>query len=301
MGSEMCIRDSLLVAPGGSGKSTFTAHLVGRGWTYHTDECASVLPRTGRWGSYPRPLTLKAGSWDRFRHLPSVGAARTDAAEGRDRVHVPPGELGGPSSHAAVPVAAVAFVDHRGTEPLAEVAPTPAFLRLVADALDLGRAAGRGIDDLAALVTHAHAVELSTRDLDGAAERLERLLAARPAPGAPEATAVHAIATLGDGPVTPMAEAAVTAASVVRRRHRVCSAVLPDGGVLYDVVNGVVVPVNASGLRVWSLLDGTASLDELAADTAVATGADVADVLPAMIEFVRHVAAAGLLSEVDAP
>ncbi len=49
----------LLAGTSGSGKTTLTLELVGRGWTYHSDDLAPIYIDSGMVASFPKPLHVK--------------------------------------------------------------------------------------------------------------------------------------------------------------------------------------------------------------------------------------------------
>ena len=58
----------LLAGPSGSGKTTLTLELVGRGWTYHSDDLAPIYVDSGMVASFPKPLHVKDLSrWEFYR------------------------------------------------------------------------------------------------------------------------------------------------------------------------------------------------------------------------------------------
>ena len=58
----------LLAGPSGSGKTTLTLELVGRGWTYHSDDLAPIYVDSGMVASFPKPLHVKDMSrWKLYR------------------------------------------------------------------------------------------------------------------------------------------------------------------------------------------------------------------------------------------
>ena len=59
----------LLAGFSGSGKTTLTLELVGRGWTYHSDDLAPIYIDSGMIASFPKPLHVKDLSrWELYRH-----------------------------------------------------------------------------------------------------------------------------------------------------------------------------------------------------------------------------------------
>lgn len=59
----------ILAGSPGAGKSTLTAGLIARGWSYLSDEFALIDPRVRRLLAYPKALCIKAGSFDTLRQL----------------------------------------------------------------------------------------------------------------------------------------------------------------------------------------------------------------------------------------
>jgi hypothetical protein len=76
--------------------------------------------------------------------------------------------------------------------------------------------------------------------------------------------------------------------------------VVPGGGVLTDP-DGGLHQLNPTGVLVWQLLDGRATLAEIAADVAAVAGAPVVDVLADLTQLADQLDAAGLLEPPGAP
>jgi hypothetical protein len=75
-----------------------------------------------------------------------------------------------------------------------------------------------------------------------------------------------------------------------------------DGeGVIYDDAFDAVHHLNTSALAVWSGCDGTMTVQALADDIAAITGADRAEVLPAVLDAVASFAERGLLEGIGPP
>jgi len=65
----------LLIAPSESGKTTLTAKLVDRGWSYLTDE-ATIVNQDLMLDGYPKPLSIDRGAWTLLPHLEPSGSPR---------------------------------------------------------------------------------------------------------------------------------------------------------------------------------------------------------------------------------
>ena len=118
-GAVACGDDGVvLLGSSGSGKSTLTAYLVRSGWTYLTDEMLALEPDPLRLRPYPRPLTLKKGSWALFPEIPEVKAA-AEVADARPltRLELPPSELGATVADSQVAIALLVSVQWVDAEP----------------------------------------------------------------------------------------------------------------------------------------------------------------------------------------
>jgi len=69
--------------------------------------------------------------------------------------------------------------------------------------------------------------------------------------------------------------------------------------VIYDDSNGSIHLLDPIATVVWSVLDGTSSLEEIAADLAEAFGADPAQVRSDIVTLVRNLGHSGLLAGVQ--
>jgi len=278
----------LLVGPSGSGKSTLTAHLVRAGWTYHSDEMVAIDPaHPFEAHSYPRPISLKRGSWPIFSDLPSV--PDPDRAHGdREAVHLPPAELAPVRQVSTANIGAIVFVSY-GDEPTAirPVGPAEAIEGLTADTLDLPRAREAGMQALVDLATSTHLLRLTFDDLDAAAEQLEGVLKLTP-------VAHHHTVAIPPSPAHtfPTEPSAIAGGSRVQRGQHVSAWSFGDSGVIYDAEQGLVARIDRTGVEVWQRLDGTSTLAEIAGDLAPDTLAEATD---GVIAYVRGLSEAHLI------
>lgn len=60
---------AVIVGESGAGKSTLVVRLVRDGWAYLSDEAAAFQLTQGTVAPYPKPVTLKPGSWTLFPDL----------------------------------------------------------------------------------------------------------------------------------------------------------------------------------------------------------------------------------------
>jgi hypothetical protein len=233
-----------------------------------------------------------------FRDVPSFAEAARDTARAEDHegAQLSLRELGGVASLDPVPVGVVAFVDHRLADGPVELSPIDALIRLVAETLDLERAAIPGFGDLVSLVRHARCLALPTSDLVAAASQLERERATTSA-ATLERAERGAVEEPGLLPTAPSADPAVgpelvAADSVLLRRADVHGWALPGGGVVHDFRAGATIQVDAVGFAAWSAFDGSSSVREIAG----ALAAPGEDAVEELVAFARHLATLGVVT-----
>jgi hypothetical protein len=162
---------TLLVAPAGSGKSTLVAELATRGVCYLTDEIVAIDTR-GRAHPYPKPITLKEGSWEYFRQLPTV-AEHVNLAYESIACHVPATELGAPAAEGpSRPVRIVRVQFEAGAD--TTVRPLPraeGACHLLANSFE-PLEAGDALEMLVALASEVPAFEMTYGDAARAADKL---------------------------------------------------------------------------------------------------------------------------------
>ncbi len=164
--------DAGVLVPGasGSGKSTLTAGLARAGLGYLSDELVALEVATGRLLPYPKPVTLKPGS---FAALPDLaqetgGAARPDGAP--REWHVPVGagralRIGEPCEPAFV---VVPRYDAMAATTLVPLSETEAFFALALNAVNLLPHGAAGTEALGRLAARCACVALTMSDLDEA-------------------------------------------------------------------------------------------------------------------------------------
>lgn len=279
-------RALLIVGPSGSGKSTLTAHLVRRGWQYHTDETAGVLP-TGELLSYPRPLSLKPGSFGLFAQVPSVADAMAAGSE-RLRVHVPPGELGAgaPSVDPVGPglvvvLAAGEEVDRHGpfSPPAMDpLRPEECVGHLVANSMDLPRMGAAGVRALVDVARRAPAVRMSRVDLD-ATDAALGVAFRRP----------HQALTVEELPPVSGREP--------HRSPGVHTWVMGgDGAVVFREDPGEVFALDRHALMIWRRLDGRQALTDISRAVGDTTSAALGTVHADLRSFVDELVQQRLLT-----
>lgn len=251
----------LIAGASGSGKSTLTTHLVRSGWQFHTDEMVAVL-LDGRLEPYPRPLSLKRGSWARFADVPSVPDDPALEPPDRFRANVPAGELGPVAAVRPTTPSLLVVLRRRDEDPgLEQLDAAEAASALIDNTMDLERAGLDGMRHLVQLAAAAPAVRLRTEDdLDATAATLLRHLG-----GVRRSTSPLEIPPTGrpeDRTVTDL-----TDVGLLQRRDLVWAWTFEDGRTLiHDLLTGRAVRVNALGGAVWSTVDGHRSMEAIRAE-----------------------------------
>ena len=103
-----------LLLPGktGAGKTTLTAWLVNRGFSYLTDELVYIARDSTRVHALTRPLHVKAGGMAALQRL-GLGEQASKMVAGPGATLVPPGALAEATGPTTPPVAAIVFPHHR--------------------------------------------------------------------------------------------------------------------------------------------------------------------------------------------
>lgn len=154
-----------IVGESGAGKSTLVARLVREGWDYLSDEAAAIQTVDGRVAAYPKPLTLKQGSWRLFPDLePSVPEVSPPFTAGRWLVHpdeLRPGSVGDTSTPRWL------FFLHRDAGFTARARPVraaEALTRVLRQCLNPHAVTQQGMDTLCALTSHCEIYQLECSD-----------------------------------------------------------------------------------------------------------------------------------------
>ena len=170
-GLEASGRGVLVPGPSGSGKSTLTAGLARAGFAYLSDELVAFELATSRLLSYPKPITLKAGS---FAALPELEPLADDDFGSRNPAarewQVPVGAstalaLGTPCEAAFI---IVPRYDPGGTTSLSTLTETEAFFTLALNAVNLISHQTAGTEALGQLAARCECLRLCFSDLEEA-------------------------------------------------------------------------------------------------------------------------------------
>jgi HprK-related kinase A len=164
-------RGVLVPGPSGSGKSTLTAGLACAGLAYLSDELVAFELATGRLLPYPKPITLKAGSFAALPELaPLANGPFGSGSPAAREWQVPVGE--GTALRVGAPCEAAFVVVPRyepgGTTTLSPLSETEAFFTLALNAVNLTRHQTEGTEALGQLAAHCDCFRLSFSDLEEA-------------------------------------------------------------------------------------------------------------------------------------
>jgi hypothetical protein len=169
----------LLPAPSGGGKSTLVAGLVQRGLGYLSDELVALEAGGSRVLPYPKPISLKAGSFHLFEGL--TGQRDTSSRFIDDEWYLRPDDIR-PDAIGVPSDAAFLVVPHFASErktTLTALSSTEAFLALTINSVNLEKHGERGAQTLASVVAQCDAYELVTSNLDEACDIVVNLLGER--------------------------------------------------------------------------------------------------------------------------
>ena len=171
-----------VVLPGvsGSGKSTLCAALAQAGFDYLSDELVALDLATDQVLPYPKPITVKAGS---FEALARVGLRRGDGGPGDvgwggEEWQLAVGAGTGLRVGRACPpgfVIVPRYVKGAVTS-LSDLSDTEAFFALAANAVNLRSRAARGTDALGRAVARCRCMALTYSDLDEACRLVSGLV-----------------------------------------------------------------------------------------------------------------------------
>jgi hypothetical protein len=176
-----------IVLPGssGSGKSTLTAGLARAGLGYLTDELAALDLRRSRLLAYPKPITLKAGSFAVLPDLdPDRGRASAAGPWAGEEWQVAVGGTSGLVVGRACPprLVVVPRYERGATTRLVPLSDTEAFLSLALHAVNLLAHGAAGSAALGRVVAQSDCYALTMSDLDEACALVQGLVEGAPRP-----------------------------------------------------------------------------------------------------------------------
>lgn len=167
-GQEGC--GVLLPGASGSGKSTLSAGLVRAGLGYLTDELVALDMTSGQLLPYPKPITVKSGSFEALRDVSTADGRGGSDGQGDEEWHLAVGDRGfGRVGEPCVP----RFIVLPRYEPgartrLERLTETRAFLELALHAINFSDHGDAGTEALGALVAGSECAVITMSDLDEA-------------------------------------------------------------------------------------------------------------------------------------
>lgn len=186
----VCDRKALILAGDpGSGKSTLTAGMLARGWSYLCDEFALIDPQTLDTHPFPRALCMKEPSFPVIDRLGLRLQRKTPyhkPTKGRvaflDPLDVRPDVVAEPA-----PVGWVVFPRYvKGARPALEpIARAEAAYDLAKQCFNLQKHGGRALEVLAALVRDAACYRLVSGDIEETCDLLEDMSRSHALPRGP--------------------------------------------------------------------------------------------------------------------
>lgn len=265
----------LLTGPSGSGKSTLAYRLLSAGYSYLSDEMVGV-DEAGVF-AYPKPVSLKKGSWPLFPEL--AGHSRIPNLQ-PDWVQYAPCSVtvaGEPLDAGAI----LAVRHDRGAEStMKELDRATMIQRLIDNSFDSRRFGGDALRILDRLTASSFCGELTFGQVDDAVGLVTDALDRRPSSARPVGRSLTPRLTPGHS--GPTVRAGVTGIRVDAH------------GVLRDEANGHVLVVDHNAVAVLERLDGARSARQLA-DELASPGDDWHRVERDILAFLGSLESLGLL------
>jgi hypothetical protein len=160
----------------GVGKSTLVAALARRGLRYVTDEVVAIDPRNRTVDPYPKPISLRPGSWALF---PDLQPTLPPDFDGYPQWLIAPGAFG---SDAVAPPGGrpdvIVFPERElaATSSLQSVPRAAALIELAQHTIRFATNDRSALGDLASVVARARCYRLPVDDLDRACEAVDGLV-----------------------------------------------------------------------------------------------------------------------------
>lgn len=268
----------VLPARSGGGKSSLAAALVRAGWTYLTDEQVAIDPATSRVLPYPRPITLRSGSWASF---PELGPW-VDDDDGNGRCEVAPIDLGAVGDPGPVPIGVIIepSFDELGDPDVSPSRSAAATVESLASCCyDIERLGATGVAVLAELAGRCAGWRLRYRRLDDAVASVEEIV------GRP-----HVPISLRHlppaAPTRPLAVGELVAAADAHAWE------FGDGSaIVFGPAALRLTQIDRPGIAIWEQLSSPVTRDELVATL----GADHPPARDSLLHWIDVMVEAGLV------
>ena len=160
----------LLPGASGSGKSTLSAGLVGAGLGYLTDELVALDLTSGQLLPYPKPITVKPGSFAALRDVSTPGGRGGGDGSGEQEWHLAVGDgaLGRVGDACRPEFVVLPRYEPGAPTRLERLSETRVFLELALHAVNFTDHGDAGVEALGALVAGCECAVLTMSDLDEA-------------------------------------------------------------------------------------------------------------------------------------
>jgi len=254
-----------------SGKTTLVAGLVRAGLRYLTDEAVAVDPTSYRLHGLAKPLTIDPGSWLVLADLePEVDPdiRQYMRSWNVDVRSIRPDAI---AASAAPALVILPRYEEGATTALTSVSRGLALMALCENSFNLAMLGQGGIDALTEVVRRSACYALVVGDLATACDLVLDAL---------RSTALHSL----ERESIPFAGADVAGVDI-------------DGeSVLMNRATGSLHHLDALGTAIWACCDGSASVDDLAADVAATFDIAIEQAKADVARFVRSLIDSGLLT-----
>ena len=242
-GLELDGRGVLISASSGTGKTTLTAALVARGWTYISDESVAIESDASCASGFAKPLMIKTGAREL---LPQLAAHRVSLKPDDELYwHVPASAIPATITERLEP--ALVVILQRSADGLTDIPAAPALMEradtvvaLMGETMDAVRFGPDAVLVLARLVARCTCVSLSVGPLDSSAKALVDLIATPPEP--------KEVVALDD--LSGSTHHGWTVPESVR------SVMIDNRVVAHDTSGGSIIALDEVGSGVWAALLG---------------------------------------------
>lgn len=168
----------IIAGPPGCGKSTLVAALTAEGLSYLSDEVAALDLETHVVSAFPRPMAIRADSFDLVSELAELRPTDLERGPGSPKVHLNPEDLRPGSNAATAPVAAVIVpvLDGSGRAVLEPLSRAELVMLVAEQSFNFRSLGERALVGLGSMVESCRGYRLHLGDLGEAIRLLTDLL-----------------------------------------------------------------------------------------------------------------------------